>query len=355
MRVSAKVRLPRSLLPRDERVSATIVARDESVTVRAVSVSVWLFAAFAVLAFALPHRSLATVETVSAQGVEMMMAVDMDPASPGVQSEANISGGSFVIGLVGSGDAGVAGYQWELGWDDSVLDYVAHSENTGATGADLCAPERGVPAARQSSSPIGKEWVGLGAGCITTSGTLKLPATLVEVTLACASSGITEIHLVTLTADNQGEDPAFGTTFYAPGGAIVPTAYRDARVTCGVGETAGDGQGPQLGASTQEPEAQPTVSRPSGPDAEVREADVSPSTQPKATGAEVPNSGSGMLRGVGVEQVWLLIFMLSGGAVALLGVTAWCQKARHASRLTNVGNGSEVDRLTDSEMCEPWK
>lgn len=155
-----------------------------------------------------------------------LILVDAFPSLSGTQSLHEVgTGEDFTIALDASAATGAEGYVWQLQWNDDVLDFVSASENTSETGATLCSP-----ASRNATAPAGKEWQGGGAGCLRSSGTLPATVRLVMITLKCnvTDGSTTELHLVT-----TDEDPLFGTTFIAPGGAQAQTALIDAEITCG--------------------------------------------------------------------------------------------------------------------------
>lgn len=159
------------------------------------------------------------------------MAIDADPGAAGVQTSRSVPSGSFEIAILAQNiSAPYAGYQWQLEWDDNVLDPGGATENTGGTGLTICAPPSQYP-----FPPPGKEWWGNGAGCVGLS-TTTFSGTLTTVTLLCAvPEGIarqTRLRLVSVT-----EEPDFGTTFLAEGGAPISTSLgADVTITCGTGQ-----------------------------------------------------------------------------------------------------------------------
>ncbi len=274
--------------------------------------------------------ALAGSRPVHAQGpaaAGATMIVDADAQSPGIQDKLTVPlGSTFVVAIEGSGSVEAAGYQWELSWRDGLLDYVAHEENTGATGATLCAPEGGGPAGRNTEAPAGTEWIGLGAGCIVTSGALKLPAPLVTLTLKCVGEGTSAVHLVTLTADGGGEDPAFGATFYAPGGSVIPTSYVDATVTCGSDADSAQAPGESTSSSVAPaPAVEPTV--PDVPQASTEDDRGAAPSSISPRQAEIPASGFGEVRSTTTQGFYWWL-----GGLCLLASVALTVGVRLASR-----------------------
>lgn len=143
------------------------------------------------------------------------------------------TGAQFTITLDASNAGAAGGYQWELQFSSSAVTFVSATENTGGTGANLCAPAND----NSGSAPAGKTWIGLGAGCVSGSGTIPASVMLTTITLQCNAQApvgtVSELHLV--TGGVGGEDPTFGTTFLAVGGAALPTDTTDSSVQCGLG------------------------------------------------------------------------------------------------------------------------
>lgn len=174
----------------------------------------------------MPATRLSTSQPALAAPGDPTMTVDADPTMPGIQATRSVSG-TFSISLEATDASAVAGYQWELQFTDSVLNFVSATENTAGTGATICTSPT------QHSPPPSKEW--WYGGCVRPSGTMPAAVRLVTITLSCASIGATELHLVTGGDEVSGEDPSFGSIFIQPGGATLPTNRYDASITCVTG------------------------------------------------------------------------------------------------------------------------
>ena len=148
------------------------------------------------------------------------MAVDCNPATPGVDASCN-KNGTFDVGVnITQASSAYQAYQYKLRWDPSVL---AYDSQTDLKPDDLvnCA-----------SPAVGADTVF--GGCAG-SGTTTFTGAVNTVTLHCVSDGTSSLHLVTLT-----EDTNFGSGTIDLGGGFISTALADASVAC-VSDADGDG------------------------------------------------------------------------------------------------------------------
>jgi hypothetical protein len=156
--------------------------------------------------------------------------LDLDLDTPGVQRERTMaSGAQAQIAIVAERiTQPYRGYQWQLGWSDSGLDFISAVENSGEHGATLCAP------AWASTDPAlgvppGREWAGLGAGCLNPDHDMTFTGELTRIIVQCVSDGTHHPSFVRLS-----QDELFGTTYIASGGGVIPTGYGlNGFLTCG--------------------------------------------------------------------------------------------------------------------------
>jgi hypothetical protein len=159
------------------------------------------------------HRVGAPTATVVVRPSLELRLTSGDRASVGGVVDVSIS--------AQSNGASYSGYQWELQWNDAILDFAEARENTSGHGGSLCAPA----AITIADAPPETEWVGQGAGCVFPSES-RFDGELVTISARCARAGTTEVALVT-----PAFDPDFGTMLIGPGGELMEAAFVNLAVT----------------------------------------------------------------------------------------------------------------------------
>jgi len=137
-----------------------------------------------------------------------------------------VSGGAVDVGRIVSGTSpfdvdlvinkavsGYQGYQYLIRWDPAVLAYQGEKDLKPAA-MDLC-----VNPTTMDSTVYG--------GCARVSENTSYTGPINTLTFRCVADGVSPVHLVTLT-----EDQNFGSTAMGYAGVTIETALADASVTC---------------------------------------------------------------------------------------------------------------------------
>ena len=174
-------------------------------------------------------------------GTTNAMALDADPATPGIQTSRVIDtsvSSQFTIAIEAADVVTpYQGYQWQIAFPSDVLSPVSATsnddgsavwDNSSSSTLFLCAS-----ATESLTSPHGVTWYGNGAGCVGLA-PVMFSGRVAEITLSCDVSGPVVVPIAFVT---QAESE-FGTTFLAQGGDAMPTALSNIDVHCGTGSDA---------------------------------------------------------------------------------------------------------------------